>query len=140
MKGCTCGPTGGTVGFSGECGRCGGALWMRGLVSFDDHLKQLYGRDGQPTAEGKEMLARMDAERAERNKDIAGLIDERGRLTLLGRDRILELSNAFKNIGMGHLDNTGASCRVDLDGHDCCSTCNAAEDMLRATAKYYEGR
>lgn len=110
------------------------------LVPFDDIMRQLYGRDGQPTAEGKEMIARMDAERIERNKDIAGLIDERGRPTNDGLYRLVELNDCAQLVIRGHLDNTGASCRIDLDGHDCCYTCNAAEDMLRATAKYYEGR
>ena len=110
------------------------------LTPFDFVMKQLYGRDGHPTAEGKEMLARMDAERIERNKDIAGLIDERGRPTTAGKDRLFELELLLQCVREGHDDNTGLSCRIDLDGHDCCSTCNAAEDMLLATAKYYEGR
>jgi hypothetical protein len=110
------------------------------LVPFDDALKQVYTLSGEPTAEGKAMLERMDAERAERNKDIAGLIDERGRPTNDGKYRLVELVDCFQLALRGHADNTGALCRVDLDGHDCCYTCNAAEDMLRATAKYYEGK
>jgi hypothetical protein len=110
------------------------------IIPLNDILKQVYTLSGEPTAEGKEMLARMDAERIERNKDIAGLIDERGRYTPAGRYRLLCLSDGLNKIIYGHNDNTGALCRVDLDGHDCCSTCNAAEDMLRATAKYYEGK
>lgn len=108
------------------------------LVSFDDELKKLYGRDGRPTADGKAMLERMDAERRERNKDIAALIDERGRPTAWGRARIESLGSDLRSVVDGHVDNCGAPCRIDLDGHDCCYTCNAAEDMLRATAKYYE--
>lgn len=110
------------------------------LTPFDDIMKKVYTLSGEPTAEGKEMIARMDAERIERNKDIAGLIDERGRLTAEGRQRLLELELLLQCVREGHDDNTGASCRVDLDGHDCCSICNEVEDMLRATAKYYEGR
>jgi hypothetical protein len=110
------------------------------LTNLNDALKQLYTLSGEPTAEGKAMLERMDAERAERNKGIAGLIDERGRPTEAGKRRAQELIHAFRLVTMGHDDNTGAWCRIDLDGHDCCYVCNAAEDMLRATAKYYEGR
>lgn len=110
------------------------------LVPFDDALKQVYTPSGEPTAEGKALLARMDAERAERNKDIASLIDERGRLTEAGRARFEALQVDILNVLVGHFDNTGARCRTDLDGHDCCYVCNAAEAMLRATAKYYEDR
>jgi len=109
------------------------------VTSFDDEMKKLYPPPGQEmSAEGKAMLERMKVERAERNKDIATLIDEQGRLTADGRARLRELENALMLVIHGHDDNTGAWCRIDLDGHDCCYTCNAAEDMLRATAKYYE--
>lgn len=108
------------------------------LVSFDDELKKLYTLSGEPTTEGKAMLERMAAERIERNKDIAGLIDERGRTTAKGRERIHDLIDTLRRVTVGHDDNCGASCRIDLDGHDCCCLCNMAEDMLRATAKYYK--
>ena len=110
------------------------------LIDFDDLMKQVYTPSGEPTAEGKAMLARMDAERIERNKDIAGLIDERGRPTPVGIDRLCDLAHVIGRAIRPHSDNCGAPCRVDFDGHDCCTLCNAAEDMLRATAKYYEGR
>ena len=111
------------------------------LVDLNAELKEICTLSGEPTAKGKEMLARMEAERIERNKDIAGLIDERGRPTAAGLKRLCDdLYDVISLMRSGHDDNTGGSCRVDLDGHDCCYVCNAAEDMLRATAKYYEGR
>jgi hypothetical protein len=108
------------------------------LVDFNAQLKELYGRDGQPTEKGRQMIADFEAARIERNKDIADLIDSRGRLTLRGHARLRDIENLLYSVRRGHLDNTGADCRVDLDGHDCCYVCNQAEDMLRATAQYYE--
>ena len=117
---------------------------LKDIADFSRSLKQAYTLSGEPTAEGKAMLERIKAGlRVDRNKDIAGLIDERGRPTVAGIARIQALRAALDDVQrglIGHDDNTGASCRIDLDGHDCCAICNAAEDMLRATAKYYEGR
>lgn len=109
------------------------------MKSFDDEMKLLYPPPGQPMSdEGKALWEKYKAERAERNKDIATLIDEQGRPTSIGRERLAELLGVIHRMIVGHDDNTGLSCRIDLDGHDCCYVCNAAEDMLRATAKYYE--
>lgn len=36
-----------------------------------------------------------------------------------------------------HDDNTGMRCRVDLNDHDCCYMCNAAQEVLRAHAKCF---
>jgi hypothetical protein len=109
-------------------------------VPFDDALKSVYTLSGEPTAEGKALLERMAAERAERNKDIATLIDEKGQPTDVGWVQIRMLIADLEALQDGHTDNTGAPCRENLDGHDCCYVCNAAEDMLRVTAKYYEDR
>ncbi len=106
---------------------------------FDDVMREVYGRDGQPTEKGRQMLADHEAARAERNKAIAGLIDERGRPTVAGQDRLESLAQVAREVlYFGHEDSCGAPCRIDLDGHDCCNVCNQAEDMLRATAAYYE--
>lgn len=70
---------------------------------------------------------------------MTALIDKRGRPTEAGRERLEELARVIRKLLWdGHDDNTGGVCRIDLDGHDCCYVCNQAEDMLRATAKYYE--
>jgi len=31
-----------------------------------------------------------------------------------------------------HMDNTGADCRIDFQGHDCCYTCNLAQEVVKA--------
>lgn len=36
----------------------------------------------------------------------------------------------------GHLDNTGAPCRIDYGGHDCCYVCNVAQDMIASLAAH----
>lgn len=105
---------------------------------FDDMLKEVYTLSGVPTEKGRQMLAEMEAQRAERNKAIATLIDVRGKLNPAGHARLRVLADVLRDMRSGHLDNTGSPCRVDLDGHDCCYVCNQAEDMLRATAQYYE--
>lgn len=33
-------------------------------------------------------------------------------------------------VAQRHDDNTGAPCRIDLDGHDCCYVCNYVEYLL----------
>jgi len=104
------------------------------LVDFNAEMKLLYS----DTPEGQAMRDRMKAERAERNKDIAALIDERGYMTMAGSSRLIDIAYVVEKVMHGHNDNTGLPCRIDLDGHDCCYVCNQAEDMLRATAKYYE--
>lgn len=109
------------------------------LVNFADVMREVYGVDGRPTEAGKQILSDLEAKRAERNKPVATLIDAKGQLTEAGRDRLDELADVVRKLlWFGHSDNTGTECRVDLDGHDCCYVCNQAEDMLRATAKYYE--
>lgn len=37
-----------------------------------------------------------------------------------------------------HDDNTGALCRIDLFGHDCCYRCNSYERVLKAIENYLE--
>lgn len=66
-------------------------------------------------------------------KDI--LIDDRGRPNTAGRKLLLELCDSIRKVfDAHHADNTGMPCRVDLDGHDCCWTCNAVEAVARAYA------
>ena len=38
-----------------------------------------------------------------------------------------------------HCDNTGLNCRISLKGHDCCSVCNLAQDLLDALVDHREG-
>lgn len=65
-------------------------------------------KQGRPTAKGLEVLR--------------ALLDD-----ICGHPFIMNLRN--------HEDNTGAACRVDLDGHDCCVVCNAIERALAAVTE-----
>lgn len=76
------------------------------------------------------------------NGDLYGLVEteypNHGSPTLAGVQRLWALVDDIKAVLVGHHDNTGAPCRIDLRGHDCCYTCNAVEDMLRATLEYFD--
>jgi hypothetical protein len=64
-----------------------------------------------------------------------GWVDSRGRPTHRGEEALREMRKAIDVILRGdHEDNCGPGCRVDLDGHDCCYTCNLVEAMLRAAS------
>ncbi len=54
------------------------------------------------------------------------------------RERVKKIMRALEDRG-AHLDNTGASCRIDWDGHDCCYTCNLVEAVLKAAAHELAG-
>ena len=61
-------------------------------------------------------------------------VSKRGEPTDAGRARILALVDALRSVLRGHLDNCGGSCRIDLDGHDCCAECNEVDAVLRLLA------
>lgn len=67
------------------------------------------------------------------------LVDKRGQLTRDGLRRIVRIIATLRSVLDGrHDDNTYLICREDLNGHDSCYTCNAVQDILHITAKYYE--
>lgn len=57
------------------------------------------------------------------------------------RRHAIELSMALRALvdGLPHLDNTGARCRVDLDDHDACRTCNGIGGAIRAWKEHGHG-
>lgn len=57
-------------------------------------------------------------------------------LTDVGRAALVRMGQRLVEATKPHLDNTGAPCRIDLNGHDCCGTCNLAEDALRVLVRY----
>lgn len=55
-----------------------------------------------------------------------------GQLTDLGVVELVRLRDKIDDVLGGHSDNTHSGCRIDLDEHDCCYTCNDVEAALRA--------
>ncbi len=60
-------------------------------------------------------------------------LDAHAKPTKAGLHAIIRLRDALNAVIYGHDDNTLARCRVSLDGHDCCYTCNLVEVALCAT-------
>lgn len=61
------------------------------------------------------------------------VIAANGQLTSVGAAVVRELVEAFVGVLTGeHTDNTGAPCRVDLRGHDCCGECNFVQEIIEA--------
>lgn len=63
-------------------------------------------------------------------------VDARGKPTAKGRV-VLEFMRfeIDRVLAPEHDDNCGPGCRVDLDGHDCCYTCNLVEALLRGAIR-----
>ena len=61
------------------------------------------------------------------------------KLTADGAEAIRRLAGKLLRAIRAHEDNTGGDCRIDFDGHDCCGTCNLAEDALKLLV-HYEAR
>lgn len=51
--------------------------------------------------------------------------DRRMKVVAVIRDHMDKILN-------GHDDHCGPYCRIDLQDHDCCYTCNIAQDMVAA--------
>ncbi|HEX4351835.1 MAG TPA: hypothetical protein VHZ95_02955, partial [Polyangiales bacterium] len=67
---------------------------------------------------------------------VPDLVDKRGRPTDAAQDRLRTIArNIAAVVDDVHLDNTGATCRVDLDGHDCCHVCNFVESVLKLSER-----
>jgi hypothetical protein len=47
-------------------------------------------------------------------------------------DQLRGLRTYIDEVLEGHDDHCGGRCRIDLDGHDCCYTCNMIEMVLDA--------
>ncbi len=56
-----------------------------------------------------------------------------------GLEALARMARRLEEATKPHLDNTGGDCRIDFDGHDCCGTCNLAEDALKLLV-HYEAR
>jgi len=59
-------------------------------------------------------------------------VTDSGGVTVKGHAAIKEMRKVIDNWPGGHTDNTNASCRIDLHGHDCCYLCNEVQAMLQA--------
>lgn len=62
--------------------------------------------------------------------DMHKMLDPGGRPTAEVLRVVDRVRRALDAVILGHYDNTGAICRVDLDDHDCCITCNLAAAAL----------
>lgn len=116
---------------------CDGRSWEGPTPSYFDTLKRLYTVDEVAEIVANASVAdRALADCREVMTYVPDLVDKRGRPTDAARDRLRAIArNIAAVVDDVHLDNTGTTCRVDLDGHDCCHVCNFVESILKLSER-----